>query len=201
MGIVRTVDAPFAAIGDPLRHGDPTAAATVFHKYTRRLLSLASRHIHPKIRSRFDAEDVVQSVYRTFFNRYASGQFQLNQWDEVWALLAQTTLRKCANRAKHHGAQRRNGFLDQEFGPGESAGDHPDRLCPTPLELAEVKDTIRALLEGMDATDAAIFALMIQGCTIPQISGAVGRSERTVSRRLDLFRRRARRLLDHQTTP
>jgi RNA polymerase sigma-70 factor, ECF subfamily len=49
------------------RSGDQQAAAELFRCYAGRLAALARSHLSRKIGQRLDAEDVVQSVYRSFF--------------------------------------------------------------------------------------------------------------------------------------
>jgi len=66
-----------------------------------------SHKVHP--------EEVVQSVYRSFFARYQAGQFTVANWDSLWGLLAVITLRKCANQGEHWQAARRN--IGQEVQP------------------------------------------------------------------------------------
>ena len=54
-----------------LRHfqkGDSRAAELIFDRYVRRLLALARSGIGPKLRRRIDADDVVQSAYRSFLS-------------------------------------------------------------------------------------------------------------------------------------
>ena len=61
--------APVAGLGKRLRGGDPRAAEELFARYAERLVRLAQRHLGRKVATREDGEDVVQSVFRTFFRR------------------------------------------------------------------------------------------------------------------------------------
>ena len=58
-----------------LRAGDQQAARKVFHAYVNRLLYLARERLSQQMARRIDPEDIVQSVFRTFFHRVQAGQF------------------------------------------------------------------------------------------------------------------------------
>ena len=59
---------------DRVRQGDEQAATELFDRYVERLIRLAQSRLSAKLRRRVDAEDVVQSVYRSFFSHaLASG--------------------------------------------------------------------------------------------------------------------------------
>ena len=70
-----------------LRSGDADSARRIFEHFSQRLCRVAQRHLSARVRPRVDEEDVVQSVFRTFFQRDAQGQFQVNHSDELYRLL------------------------------------------------------------------------------------------------------------------
>ena len=75
-----------------LTEGDEDAAAEVFGRYANRLIHLARSRLDGRMRRKMDPDDVVQSVFRSFFVRQADGQFELEGWDNLWSLLARITL-------------------------------------------------------------------------------------------------------------
>src|SRR6187397_2566869 len=81
-----------------LREGDETAACKIFRKYTDQLVRKARTRLDPMMRKKVDAEDIVQSVYRSFFVRYREGEFQLENWESLWCLLLTITFRKCGRQ-------------------------------------------------------------------------------------------------------
>src|SRR5207249_524909 len=91
----------FARLMARLRAGDDGAAAAVFQRFARQLIARARAHLDARLRPKLDPEDVVQSVYRSFFNRYGAGQFELGTWNDLWGLLTVITLRKCVNRVAY----------------------------------------------------------------------------------------------------
>ncbi len=48
-----------------IRQGDEQAATDLFERYVERLIRLAQSRLSAKLQRRIDAEDVVQSVYRS----------------------------------------------------------------------------------------------------------------------------------------
>ena len=64
-------------------------------------------------------EDVVLSVYRSFFTRHRDGRCEVTTWDELWSMLTIITARKCINRAEYHLAKRRTAAAEVD-GDGET---------------------------------------------------------------------------------
>jgi RNA polymerase sigma-70 factor (ECF subfamily) len=174
-----------------LRQGDEGAAAEVFHRFVFRLVALARSQFDTWLRSRVDAEDVVQSVYKSFFIRFTHGQFDVASWESLWGLLGLITLRKCANRAEHLRAGRR----DVRREVGQNLTDGAELLLeatdqePTPLEAAILTETLERLLGDLGPRERQMVQLHLQGEEIPAISLQVERSQRTVRRVLELARR------------
>src|SRR4051812_45025103 len=84
------------------RRGDEEAAALLFRRYALRLTRVAEQHLGRKLAGRLDGEDVVQSVFRTFFRRSAAGEFSIDGSGQLWRLLVQITLCKARAKARYH---------------------------------------------------------------------------------------------------
>jgi RNA polymerase sigma-70 factor (ECF subfamily) len=179
---------------DRLRRGDEDAAAEVFRRFAQRLVALARSQLESWLRTRVEPEDVVQSVFRSFFTRFRSGQFRLDNWDNLWTVLALITVRKCANRVEFWQAARRN--LHREVSPHGECGLLEEALArdPTPLEAASLSETVAELLRRLPERDRAILASHLQGHDVAAISDEVGLTERTVRRTLERVRRTLMRL-------
>jgi RNA polymerase sigma-70 factor, ECF subfamily len=187
----------FAGLMSRLRAGDQDAATAVFRRFTGRLVALAGARLGARTRGKVDPEDVVQSTYRSFFRRADSGQFDVATWDELWALLAVITMRKCMNRARYFRAERRDARA--EVAPGPAAEDADALILaidrdPTPIEAAVLAETVEELLRGLDPDDRAIVELSLQGYTSPEIGARLGFAERTVRRVRDRLKRRLQRM-------
>src|SRR5205823_4573401 len=83
-------------------------AELLLEQYARQLTRLAEQHLSRKLAGRLDGEDVVQSVFRTFFRRCARGDFRLSSAAELWRLLVQITVCKARAKARYHTAEKRD---------------------------------------------------------------------------------------------
>jgi RNA polymerase sigma-70 factor, ECF subfamily len=189
-------DDSFDALVIRLQAGDPDAAAAIFGRYARRLNALARVHLSSALRQKVDPDDVLQSVFRTFFRRQASGEFDLQDWDGMWALLSVITLRKCGHQAEHYLAMCRD--LKREQAPaaaGESAASwQAIAREPTPAEAAMLAETVQLLLAGMEAPDREIVSLRLQNYSAEEIGASLGRPLRSVYRALERARKRLQKL-------
>ena len=60
------------------------------------------KRISQRLASRIDPEDIVQSVFRTFFHRAKQGQFHLEDPEDVVKLLARITVHKTFRQIAFH---------------------------------------------------------------------------------------------------
>jgi RNA polymerase sigma-70 factor (ECF subfamily) len=187
----------FTELAERLRTGDGGAATEVFRRFAGRLIALARTELDTRLRRKEDPEDVVQSVYRSFFTRCHAGQFEFATWDALWSLLTVITVRKCNSRAEHYLAQRRNVAGEVDLGPTSDAADGLDQAIdrePTPLEAAVVAETVEQMMRGLEPDDRAIVELSLQGYTAREISARLGVSERTVGRVREFVKKRLQRM-------
>jgi RNA polymerase sigma-70 factor (ECF subfamily) len=186
------LDSSFSEMAERLRAGDERAAAAVFERYANRLIAVARTRLEERVRARVDADDVVQSVFRSFFSRQANDQFQIEDWDGLWALLVRITVRKSAETARKHRAARRN--VARESSPiqpedGSSTRWEAPAREPTPEEVATLHETMEAMMAKLDERQRNMLSLHLQGFTVMEIGEQVGRSERAVHRTLATIRR------------
>lgn len=177
-----TSDDTFPHLLARVRHGDDEAAAVIFRKFVDRLAAHANRHLSPAVRRRTDAEDVVQSVYRTFFRRVRQGEFQLDHWGSLWGLLARITFRKCA-----HAGRGKNQPREAQLAPASDSADSAlnwEALArePSPAETAAFNDLLDSLLAPLRDTHREIVKRTLEGYTQEEIGQQLGCSERTVRR-------------------
>jgi RNA polymerase sigma-70 factor (ECF subfamily) len=103
-------------------------------------------------------------------------------------MLTLITVRKCVNRVEYFRAECRD--VTREAPWGSALTDEP-----LPDEAATLADTVEQLMRALPEEDREVLTLLLQGYTIAEISQAVKRSERTVSRILERMRKRCRRVL------
>lgn len=196
-------DYSFADLLAQLRTGDEAAAREVCQRFSERLIGLARTHLESRIRRREDPEDVVQSVYKSFFVRVRDGQFELRNWNDLWSLLTTITLNKCADRVDRTHAKRRDAGREVSA-PGSTdtwtGGPQATDPAPTPLEALVLTETVDELFRAFDPEDRPILEMSLQGYTAVEISSALKRSERTVRRVRQQVKKRLERMQASQRT-
>ena len=175
-------DDSFADLMDRLCTGDEAAAADVFHRFTHRLIALARAHLDSRLRAVVDPEDVIQSVFKSFFLRHARGKPIWGGWDGLWTLLALITVRKCGHRARRFDAARRD-VRAEVTAPGktdESSVIEAFSDEPLPEEAVMLSEVVEQLLRDLGKRDGDILTLALQGYSAREISDRLDRPLRTV---------------------
>lgn len=181
-----------------LKAGDQEAAAQLFERFAQRLIALARSRLDPRLTGKVDAEDVMQSVLKSFFTRFARGQFDLANWEGLWGLLVIITLRKCGRKVRlfcgaGRDVNREEPTVTVEEAEASWAGIARD---PTPVEAAVLAETVEQVVAGLKEREQRIFELRLQGYTASEISTQVSRSEHTVHWVLRRIRKRLQHILD-----
>lgn len=165
-----------------LHSNEDGAAEELFGRFTHQLIALALRHVNARLRHKVDPEDIVQSVYKSFFYRYGTGKLDFVNWNSLWGLLTLITVRKCAERAAYNFAGCRDAA--REVCPPRAykaaPGSEPFGREPTPLEAAVLNETVEQLLATLDEEEQPILEMSLQGFSTREISERLGRAERTV---------------------
>lgn len=181
-----------ASLLERYRGGDSAAAEELFHRYVGRLVVLASARMSARLSRRVDPEDIVQSVYRSFFVGAREGRFTCEQAGDLWNLLAVITLNKIRQKAEYHSAQKRQMQQEQADPLGDSVALAAEALArePSPDEELAVLDELEHLTQGLSDEQKRMVELRLQGYLIEEIAAEVGRSERTVRRVMDQIKAR-----------
>ena len=90
-----------------LRNGQADAATQRYVRYVHRLHSLA-RHLLSRLASRVDADDIVQSVFPSFFRGVNQGFYDVPAGEELWKLLLVIALNKIRAQGTFHRAAKRD---------------------------------------------------------------------------------------------
>jgi RNA polymerase sigma-70 factor, ECF subfamily len=190
-----TANDSFTSVMGQLRSGDDAAARDVFERYARQLAALARRQVQQRLAHRVDPEDVVQSVFKSFFLRHREGKLDVQNWKHLWGLLTVITLRKCVDRVDYLQAGRRdvNREVSAPAGQEQPWQLAPDRE-PLPEEAAVLTETVEQLWRMADADERPVLELSLQGYTATEISLRLGRALRSIHRLRDRIRKRLERL-------
>lgn len=177
--------------------GEQDAATALYTRYAQRLQRLAERNTSSDLSARFDAEDVVQSVFRTFFRRVQIGHYDLPAGEELWRLLLVISLNKIRTLAMHHRAQKRS--VAATVAPDSEVMAQVPDVASQDIALYSLKTVVAELVEMLPAAQQQIILRRIDGCQVEEIATETGRSKRTVERVLQTFRQRLRELIDEPT--
>ncbi len=176
----------FRAFQQRLRLGESDACAELFDEYACQLVRLASEHIHPALVKRFDGEDVVQSVFRTFFRRHEEGGFHIEHSRQLWRLLVTLTLCKTRSHARRHTADKRNAYADQAPIDDQQLLDRQ----PSAEDALALWEEIDVVLQGLPHRTGEIISMRLEGKTRSEIAKELNLSRQTISRILNLVEER-----------
>lgn len=179
--------------------GQEDAANRIVEDHTDALVRVARQRIGNKLAQRIDAEDVLQSVYRSFFGRLHDGQFEIRTGRDLWNLLVRMTLNKICRKAKYHQAQKRN--MGQEQVAAHASHEVPlsdlaETDEPDPQDAAMLIEEVKLLLSGLSESDCPIIELRLQGYTTPEIAQQTGRAERSIRRVLEHLKEKLTRAVE-----
>ena len=170
------------------RRGDDDAATELYVKYADRLQRFATSSTSQQLSRQVDSEDVVQSVFRTFFRRLSEGMFSSPAGDEIWNLFLVLALNKIRQSARFHTRKKRDWRLKAQLADvpelGRDLGEAP---------FATLQMTIEELLDGLSDTHRRMIEMRIQNFELEEIARETCRSARTVERVLKQFRDRLSR--------
>src|SRR6516165_9538352 len=90
------------------QRGEAGAATLLYLRYAARITSFAWTQRGPDLASRFDPDDIVQSIFRTFFRRAAEGHYDLPEGEDLWKLLLVIALQRVRDACSFHRAAKRD---------------------------------------------------------------------------------------------
>jgi len=167
------------------RNGDQEAAGELFRRYSDRLIGLAHNRLSSKLSARVDAEDLVQSVYRSFFANVRGNRYDLQHGGDLWRLLVAMTLHKLHNQVDWHTAQKRDVKSEVSFGNEKGLygiGAQVLSREPSTVEAVAVAEELEYVMGQLDVLDRRILELRLQGQNHAEIAAAARCSERSVIR-------------------
>ena len=172
-----------------LKGGEEDAATALYVRYAKRLHRLAKYQTSDELSYRVNSDEIVQTVFRTFFRRASQGQYAVDDEDSLWKLLLVIALNKIRKLSDFHHAQkrdmRRTSTCEPGFFDSKSRQRSGDEVAHSVLKL-----TIDELLSDLPDSHKEIIQLRIDGNSLPEISYKSGRAKRTAERVLQEFRRR-----------
>jgi len=178
---------PTTEFVDRVNRNADSAAADLDRRYRERLCALVQREMARCFRAREDPEDVVQTVFRTYFRRAAKGEFHIECSSDLWALLTTIAHHKILKHAEYHRAKKRTPKAETQLPDGNQAvaGNEPE-----PCDVAVVTDLVEKTLHGLDGSFADVFRLRLRGCEVAEIAKQLGTKPNVVRYKLQRIRDR-----------
>lgn len=171
-----------------LREGEGDAASDLYLRYADRLHRLARKQTSAELARRVEPEEIVQSVFRTFFRRVNEGVYNVPEGKELWGLFLVIALNKIRHAAVYHRAARRD--VRKTTSADELAASSyiiqdksADSNALTVLQLV-----IEDITSKLPEVKREMIRLRIEGHEIEDIAQQTGRSSRSVERTLQEFR-------------
>lgn len=170
-----------------LQAGEPDVLQRFYARFGPMLRAIAEKRVAPQLRRRFDADDVVQSTFRTFFRRAQGGDFLFEDNQRLWSLLCAITLTKLREKARYHQRLSRAAGREQpvgSHGPDGAGTEWLRAAGPAPDAALEFAEEFEHILSALDEPERRLIDLKLQDRTNDEAAEALGVSERTVRRML-----------------
>lgn len=183
---------------DLVKAGDSIAANRIWQHYFDRLVRSVRARVYGQNRAVSDEEDIVLSVFDSFYNAAENGRFpDLSDRDDLWRLLLRIAARKVVDKRRHDLRQRRGGkvrlhSLDQAGNDGvvddgrviEAIGDEP-----SPEMVLMMQESVEQLFSHLGVGQLRDLAgAKLEGYSNAELAQRFDCSERTIERRLHLIR-------------
>ena len=185
---------------DLIKDGDSVAAHRIWHHYFDRLVRSVRQNLRGQNRGMSDEEDIVVSVFDSFYRAAENGRFpDLSDRDSLWRLLLTMSARKIVDKRRHDQRQRRGAgvkvhSLGQDRGSGpilQVIGDQP-----TPEMVLMMEESFERLISHLGVGQLREIAVAkLEGRSNAEIAHQLACSERTIERRLRLIREKCQQEL------
>jgi RNA polymerase sigma factor (sigma-70 family) len=179
-------------LANQCQDGDEHAFGMIYERYGERLIRLARSRISERLAARIEAEDVVQSVFRTFFGRVQQHRFVFEEENDLWKLLVGITMNKLRNKVDWHTAAKRDVGAERSLDGGRSSlpsAFDADGESPSPEAVVAFIDLLEHFMCELRDADRKVLELRLQDLTQDEIAKEVGCTERTVRRVLERIRK------------
>jgi RNA polymerase sigma-70 factor, ECF subfamily len=153
-------------------------------------MALAQSKSSPALARRVEAEEIVQSVFGSFFRGAQQGYYDVPAGEELWKLFLVITLNKIRAKGTYHGAAKRDMHKTVEFDEHFSVGQDDSEA------LRLLRLTLEESLLRLPEHYRTIVNLRVEGCEVEEIAQRTSRSKRTVERILQEARKHLAHLLD-----
>ena len=191
---------------DLVKYGDSAAANRIWQHYFDRLVRSVRHRLIGQNRAVSDEEDIVLSVFDSFYAAAEKGRFpDLSDRDDLWRLLLRMSARKVIDKRRHDLRARRGGNVGIHSLDGdeetiiEAIGDEP-----SPEMVLRMQESVEQFFSHLGVGHLRELAVAkLEGYSNAEIARRFECSERTIERRLHLIREKCQQELfgDDERSP
>lgn len=172
-------------VGRLAERDDDTCNAVV-DQFAQRLIRLVDTRLSRSLAQRVDPEDVVQSVFRSFFRR--THEFSLQRSGDLWRLLAAMAVNKTRKQAAKHRAEKRDFRREESLTDSAQISNLFFDREPTPNDVVAFEDALEHALATLSPLQQRAFQMRLEGDSLAKIALELNKSQRTVRRTLQSIR-------------
>ena len=190
------------------KSGDSVAAERIWKLYFDRLVQSVRKRLYGQNRAVSDEEDIVLSVFDSFYEAAEKGRFpDLSDRDDLWHLLLTMSARKVVDKRRHDQRQKRGGEVAiHSMNAGDDSADLAGAIGsePSPEMVIMMQESVEKLFSHLGVGQLRELAgAKLEGYSNAEIAERFECSERTIERRLHLIREKLQQELldDHGDAP
>ncbi len=185
---------------DLVKHGDSTAANRIWQHYFDRLVRSVRHRLYGQNRAVSDEEDIVLSVFDSFYSAVEKGRFpDLSDRDDLWRLLLRMSARKVVDKRRHDQRQRRGGGVNLQSFDHTTDGENVIEAIgnePTPEMVLMMQESVEQFFSHLGVGQLRDLAgAKLEGYSNAELARPFDCSERTIERRLHLIREKCQQEL------
>ena len=151
---------------EQLCHGDEASAERVFRTYEPYLRLVVRRMLSPRLRSKFDSMDVVQSVWADVLVGFRAAGWRFASAAHLKAFLVRATRNRFVDRLRQNRVP-----LDHQRSLTDADLDQSDMRADTdPGDVAQAEDLWRQMLALCPPEHQQVLELKLQGCKLSEIA-------------------------------
>lgn len=185
---------------DLIKLGDSVAANRIWQHYFDRLVRSVRRRLYGQNRAVSDEEDIVLSVFDSFYHAVEQGRFpDLSDRDDLWKLLLRMSARKVVDKRRHDLRQRRGGNINLHS--LDQAADEKNIIVaigdePSPEMVLMMQESVETFFSHLgDGQLRDLAGAKLEGYSNAELAERFECSERTIERRLHLIREKCQQEL------
>jgi RNA polymerase sigma-70 factor (ECF subfamily) len=162
------------------REGSQEAAQQLYLRYARRLRALARVKCASGLAKHVDPEDIVQSVFGTFFRGASCGRYDIAEGEDLWKLFLVIALNKIRAEGVFHLAAKRDARLTFALDRLPSSARLQRQRRGPALGLSNL--VVEEALDRLPPQHRSIVELRTEGHQVAEIAQQLGRSKRSIER-------------------